>query len=121
MAPTSELDKARADVALAELEESLKKGQMSAQQVKMIEEAQSTQNIGYDPSQTSPEAINLITLYHNQTGDPHPTPEYMVRNLLARRFPRESWIPAELHGTRVWALEPNGKLHAPSIMCPLSE
>lgn len=118
---TSEMDKARADVALSELEESLRKGQLSAQQVKLIEEAQSGTPFGYDPSQTSPEAVNLITLYHAQTGEPHPTPEYMVRNFLTRRFPRENWVPSELQGQRVYSLEPNDKYHVPTIPCWLNK
>lgn len=116
----TEIDKARAEAAIMELEESLKKGSLSAQQIDMLEQAQSETPFGYDPSRSSPEAVNLVTLYHNQTGAPHPTPEYMIRNFLTRKFPHESWVPATLRGTSVYSLKPNDKYHVPTLHCWLS-
>lgn len=113
----TELDNARAEAAISALEDSLKRGQISAQQVKMLEEAQSNIPIGYDPAQSSPEAVNLVTLYHNITGEPHPTPEYMIRNFLTRKFPRENWIPQDMHDRPVYALTPNGKYREPTLRC----
>lgn len=117
MAGISELDKARAEASIMELEESIKKGHLSAQQVKLLETAQSDIPFGYDPNQTSPEAVNLVTMYHNQTGAPHPTPEYMIRNFLTRRFPRENWVPQSLWGKAVYSLVNNFLYHEPTIMC----
>lgn len=117
----TELDKARAEAAISQLEESLRKGQLSAQQIDMIEKAQTDSPIGYDPAQSSPEAVNMITLYNNLTGEPHPTPEYMIRNYLTRKFPRENWIPQENWGMSVYSLTPNDKYHVPAIPCWLSK
>lgn len=113
----TELDNARAEAALMQLEESLKRGHISAQQIEMLESAQSSTPFGYDPGQSSPEAVNIVTLYHNHTGEPHPTPEYMVRNFLTRKFPRESWIPQTLWGSAVYSLTPNSKYRKPEILC----
>ena len=65
----TELDKARAEAAISQLEESLRKGQLSAQQIDMIEKAQTDSPIGYDPSQSSPEAVNMITRSEEHTSE----------------------------------------------------
>lgn len=117
----TELDKARAEAAISQLEESLKRGALSAQQIDMLEKAQTDTPFGYDPTQSSPEAVNYVTMYHNLTGEPHPTPEYMIRNFLTRKFPRENWIPQDLWGKNVYSLEPNDKYHVPEVMCWLSK
>ena len=117
----TELDKARAEAAISQLEESLRKGQLSAQQIDMIEKAQTDSPIGYDPSQSSPEAVNMITLYNNMTGEPHPTPEYMIRNYLTRKFPRENWIPQEFWGMSVYSLTATDRYHVPEVACWLSK
>ena len=117
----SEVDKARAEAAVMDLEDSIKKGHISAQQVAMLEKAQSDTPFGYDPSQSSPEAVNLVTLYNTMTGEPHPTPEYMIRNYISRRFPRETWIPQDFQGRPVYSLEPNSNFHTPALDCWLDK
>ena len=48
----------------------------------------------------------LRIIYHAYDGRVTVIPDYMSRVRLAERFPRETWIPPQWQGKRVWFLEP---------------
>jgi hypothetical protein len=52
----------------------------------------------------NPSLLRLV--YHAFDGRAVAIPDYMARVRLSERFPRETWIPPQWHGKRVWFLEP---------------
>lgn len=114
-----EVDKAFADAAATEIAESLRAGQGADSMDEFLAQLRKEggQNV---QAAVSPEAAEIVTLYHGGTGAPHPTPLYMLPRLLARRFPREDWVPEGLWGKPVFTRTPTVEYVIGKYSCMLN-
>lgn len=65
----------------------------------------------------SPEAEEMVPIFHTLTGRSAIVPVYMLKNFLSHRFAREDWIPNPMVGQRVWSLTPTVEPSKGQYMC----